>query len=134
MIRSSGDSYPPSHILSPTSDVGQRWKSEPGLGEGFEVPVDERLIAEVTGLFVPLGFGLLKSIKEKKTKTQSVQFSCTWCNFASQQGGFSSALPFGSLSPKTHNFLPNAFKPENITLIFSSPSNSTQGSNELITF
>lgn len=39
----------PSHILLP---VGQRWKSEPRLGEGedFEVPVDERLIAGVLSL------------------------------------------------------------------------------------
>ena len=50
MIRSSGDSYTPSHILPAARDVGQRWKSEPGLGEDFEVPVNERLIAEVPGL------------------------------------------------------------------------------------
>lgn len=50
MIQSSSDSYTASHILPPARDVGQRWKSEPGLGEDFEVPVDERLIAEVPGL------------------------------------------------------------------------------------
>lgn len=50
MIQSSGDSYVPSHIIPSARDVGQRWKSELGLGEDFEAPVDERLIAEVPGL------------------------------------------------------------------------------------
>ena len=73
------------------------------------------------GQFAPSGFGLLKSIREKKRPNQ--------CNYLALGGvillptkkhvGFSSALPFGTLSPKTHNFLPNAFKPENITLVFS---------------
>lgn len=50
MIQSPGDSYSPSHILPPAKDVGQRWKSEPELGEDCEIPVHERLIAEVPGL------------------------------------------------------------------------------------
>lgn len=50
MIQNSGNSYTTSHILPPARDVGQRWKSELGLGEDFKVPVDERLIADVPGL------------------------------------------------------------------------------------
>jgi len=66
VIQSSGDSYTPSHIFSPARDVGQSWKSELGLGEDFEVPVNERLSAEVPGRvhgsreqasFVPLALG-----------------------------------------------------------------------------
>lgn len=44
VIQSPGDSYIPSHILPSAMDVGQRWKSEPGLGEDCEVPVGERLM------------------------------------------------------------------------------------------
>lgn len=50
MIQSSGDSYAPSHILPSARDVGQSWKSDPGLGEDFEAPVDGRLVVEVPGL------------------------------------------------------------------------------------
>lgn len=83
MIQSSGDSYTPSHILPPAGDAGRRWKSEPGLGEDFEVPLDERLIAEVPDLaygsprtdlcqFAPSDFGLLKPIKEIKDPISAI--------------------------------------------------------------
>lgn len=87
MIQSSGDSYTPSRILPSARDVGQRWKSEAGLGEDFEVHLKERLIEKVpqrgtgSGLwepgtdlcqFAPSGVGLLKSIKEIKDPTSAI--------------------------------------------------------------
>lgn len=44
MIQISCDSYPAFYILPPAMGVGQRWTAVTADGEGFEAPLDERLM------------------------------------------------------------------------------------------
>lgn len=132
VIQSSGDSYPPS-----------------SNGCGTEVEIRARAGpcqwgADCRGLtyesldwdsLLPLVLVFWSSLRGKK-KEDPIRAIILY-SFAPTQKHvvFPSALPFGILSQKAHNFLPNTntFKAKNTFLTFSSQSNSTQGCKEKIT-